>query len=102
MSTLFSKKTEESVQMLSLLIEMSLAADVITAVSHREIGKTSWYIDEWRGGTVNPETILRVKGNEMQLRGEAVTIVWSDPIAKTKTRDLYLMFIGPCIILIVE
>ena len=35
------KKTDESVQMLSLLIEMSLAADVITAVSHWEIGKTS-------------------------------------------------------------
>jgi len=35
------KKTEESVQMLSLLIEMSLAAVVITAVSHWKTGKTS-------------------------------------------------------------
>jgi len=37
---------------------------------------------------VNPETILHVTGNEIQYRGETVTIVWSDSIVKTNTSKL--------------
>ena len=39
---------------------------------------------------MNPETILHVTGIEMQHRGDAVSIVWSDPNVKTDTSELYV------------